>query len=351
MAQESRSRILSWVVLVVAAAACFWVAENTRNIKGLRTQIDTVNDQLTGIQAAIASIPSRTALDKVYDEIAMLREELVHIEDELASAARAEETAVADNVVDMDDMMAGLFEAVADNERDDKDDEKQGFGGMFSKMFSGEQGKKMAEYSARASVDMLYGGFFDEVDLPEDVADQVREVITSSMTEQITLGMEMAKGGLDSTGQKDTEKDRTERLRTDLAQLLTADELAIWDEYEATKEERMLTRQYDMQLGMFAGGMAPENRELAADILVDEILALDDRERDPDAAKGMRAQLDGQRQAFANARERLAEYVDEKELAHFDRFIEQQESALDMAAEIMSEMRGQKTKPKENKDE
>jgi len=43
--------------------------------------------------------------------------------------------------------------------------------------------------------------------------------------------------------------------------------------------------------------------------------------------------------------------VDEKELAHFDRFIEQQESALDMAAEIMSEMRGQKTKPKENKDE
>jgi len=344
MAQGTGSRSLVWVVLVAAAAACFWVAGNTSGIRSLRAelaevneQVQTLNTKFTQATSARDDLASKSDLDT---EVAMLREEIAGLEDEVASGAASDEL-VDEGVIDMNEMVGAMMDATGDGE---EGDEGAGMGAMLSKMFEGESGKKLAEYGARVSVDMQYGDFFGELELEAEIEQEVRDIIIAHLTEQMTKGFEKAAnredGRFDPTAMEDMDGEGTEALRAELADVLSPSQLSVWDEYEATNEERMLTKQYDMQLGMLAPGLTPENRELATDILVDEMLvAKEAREQNPDPEPGgIQATFDRKRQATANARDRLTQYLDDSQMKHFDRYIEQQAAQFEVAAQMFGAM-------------
>jgi len=341
MDRKSGSRILVWIVLVIAAAACFWVAENTRSLKKLRAELNEVTDQLARVNSSIERMASRTAVEKMHTDVAMLWEELARVEEGMVGPKKTGGKTSDDTATDMTDMIADMMETLAAG-RENDDGTGLDLGSFGFDMFTGEQGRKIAEYSARMAMDMQYGDFFAEVELDPEVEQEVRDIIVAHMTDQMTSGIEMATSSEDSTfdlwGIEDMTDQVSEALRADLAQVLTADQMNVWEEYDARKEERVLTKQYDMELGMFASGLTPENRELATDVLVDEILlAKETRQQDPDEPAGMQAEFERQRQVFANARARLAELIDESQLVHFDRFVEQQETAIEFMGLLMGE--------------
>jgi hypothetical protein len=67
-----------------------------------------------------------------------------------------------------------------------------------------------------------------------------------------------------------------DRAREVLSKILTADEMATWEDFEEHKAERMMEQTYDMQLGMFAAGLTPENKAMVRDVMVDEEMFFQD---------------------------------------------------------------------------
>jgi len=107
-------------------------------------------------------------------------------------------------------------------------------------MFSGEEGKNMARMSAQFSVPAMYGELFKELNLPPETEAQVREILIDSMAEQVSQGFDAMNGKADSEEMRKNMEAHGQKLRAELATVLTADELAVFDEYEANKEQRML---------------------------------------------------------------------------------------------------------------
>ena len=94
MAQRSSSRTIAWIVLVVAAAACFWVAENTRDIRTLRADLRATNDELDRLSTSAPAAMSKTAFDTMRADIATLQRQVARLQDKLApTGTTGEETA------------------------------------------------------------------------------------------------------------------------------------------------------------------------------------------------------------------------------------------------------------------
>ena len=315
---------------LTAAALLLWGVASRREAAELRRQLGIRDEQLASANDSMKTMRPQQEFEELRIQAVRLARETTRLREDLSRVAEKLAAQPPDPqpepVVHEPASTAG-----ADAEADDAGEDAPG--AAFAKMFSGKRGKKMAEFSARSAAEMQYGDFFRELDLPAEIEAQVREILHASMVEQITRGMEAMRGGADPEELRLTEKERVAELRLDLAELLTDEELAAWDEYEATKEERVMRMQFDMQLGMFAAGMTPENRTLATDVLVEEFLASKDalKETPQNTAASVNMQLAG----MTRARERLAEQLDEKQLAHFDRFVDHLAGAMSMAAEMM----------------
>ena len=326
------------VVGVVAALAIIgllvWGIANRQEIGKLRTQLADADKQ-------ISAMVTKDELDDAVARAADLEKRIARLEtpETEVEEASAEPSLPAEGGQALLDM----FAALSGGEEGEGTEEGQN---PFAQMFSGEGGKKLADYAARMSMDMAFADFFNELNLPEDTEGKVRDIITAHMSEQIAKGMEALQSGFDKDTLEQMEQDAEERLRQELSRVLTPQELAVYDEYEETMGERMLAQNFDMQLNLYAPGMTPEGRALVRDVLVDETLAIGEQMgQDTGMGMGMNADIQGafnmQLQAFESARERLLEELDDEQLAYFDRFVEAQEQAFEMAAALFGNMAGQ----------
>ncbi|HOZ45533.1 MAG TPA: hypothetical protein PLO37_11670 [Candidatus Hydrogenedentes bacterium] len=191
----------------------------------------------------------------------------------------------------------------------------------IAKMYSGEQGKKLADYGAQMSLNMSYGDFFAQMQFPPDIENQVRAILAERLSDQITESMRQMDGSSSGKTMKEMKEESKNRLREELSTVLTAEELVQWEAYEATMDSHVLSRSYEMQLGMFAPGLSPENKELAAQVIADETLAA----RDAVDMSDLASTLASQEQVYARVREVLASQLGENEYAQVDRFLTQQE--------------------------
>lgn len=296
--------------------------------------------QLEEAQLRMANMVTKEELDSALARAAELEERIARLE---SPETEVEETSPPG---EQGQALLDMFAALSGGgEEGEGTEEGQN---PLAQMFSGEDGKKLADYAARMSMDMAFGDFFDELSLPADTESQVRDILAAHMSEQISKGMEAMQSGLDKEKLEQMKEDAEERLREELSRVLNREEMAVYDEYADTMDERMLAQNYDMQLNMYASGMTQENRTLVRDVLVDEMLAIGE-ERDQDMGMGMGMGMDGdiqaafnmQLEAFERARETLAGELDDEQLAYFDRFVAAQEQAFEMAAALFGNMAGQ----------
>jgi hypothetical protein len=180
-------------------------------------------------------------------------------------------------------------------------------------------------------------------------------MLKENLAEQITAGMEALQGHLIGTQGKSSPEalkrmrdDADAKFRVELGTVLSPDQMAAWDDYEATLPKRMLTQSFEMQLNMFAPGLTPENRTRARDVLVEELLPAEPGQPDMGipTSTDFQARMNAQQEGFSRARERLAQEFDETQLAHVDRFIAQIQQMAEMSAHMMESTRLQENKPK-----
>lgn len=329
--QPKRSSVVAALALATVVLA-FWGARERREIGRLRQRLAASAVALQAAQERAASRIPSARLEEAQEEVAQLRRESARLRAEVerleAGTARSADSQATETV--------GRVAETAAEVRTPEDEAENDPAAAFARMFGGEKGEEMAQFSARAAVEMQYVDFFAELGLPAEVEERAREIIVENMTALIRKGLGAAKGdGLG--GLQQTEEEILGELRTSLAEVLNEEELAFWDEYEKTKEERVLKKSFGMQLGMF--GMTPQGRELATDVLVEEFIAAKDRiQQDAAAANDRRAGINMQLESLDNARDRLAEELPEQQLAHFDRFVEHQRGAMRMMEGMTKQM-------------
>lgn len=220
-----------------------------------------------------------------------------------------------------------------DGEAPAPEQEQEGMAQMM-KMFEGEQGKKFAEMSADAAIPMYYNDLFDMLALPPDAEKQVRGILRDHMVRMIQAGADFAKEGEGAEAGKKLEEDMETALRKDLAEVLNENGLAIYDEYQENFEARVLKKTFDMQIGMFTSGLSDEDRAIAVDVMVEEMLGVGEEMQgfgamnNPNVAQ---AQLD----ALERSRVRLSTVFDEQQMAQIDRLLEQQRAGLEMWQSMM----------------
>ncbi len=310
-----------------------------------RRRAATFKELLEKAEQQMAAMVPQEELDIAHEQVSGLAVRISELEERFtetkAPSQSSDETATG---AEAGNMFLQMLDSAADQEAEDAK-AKSPMQNM-AKMFQGEQGEKLAEFSARAALTMQYGGIFDDLGLPPETEEQVKDIIVGRLKEQMTKGFERLEEGFDIDNvqemQNELETNLRETLRADLSQVLTRDEMAIWEDYEDTKQERMLGQQYDMQLGMFAGGLTLENRELATQVIVEEILLMREEIFQPQTTSQPRPSfIEGQLNALTQARDRLALEFDDAQLAILDRFITQQEEMLQMSAEMFQGMTDQ----------
>ena len=220
--------------------------------------------------------------------------------------------------------------------------------GAFAKMYSGEKGKEMARYSAEMAVNMQYQDLFTSLHLPADVEQRLREVLKESMAEQILSGIEAMGGKASPETMKGTKEGSEADLRAKAAAILSPEEMAAWDEYQAALPKHVLSQSLDMQLNMFAPGLTPETRTRARDVLVEELLTTQAGQQGMGVATGtdFQAQLTAQQEAFTRARDRLAQELDETQIGQVDRLITQMQQMIEMSASMMESSKPKEETPK-----
>lgn len=295
-------------------------AENER----LRHQLDALASQENQIAAMEAEVKELMA--KVRDADAALRSN--------AEAPPETGAVVAPETVAPDVAMPAKSE-------DDEENSESPIAGMM-KMFQGEEGKKMREASARMTVDMQYASLLKDLALPADVDKQVRDILMASAMSQIEQGMSIMEGG-DGQSAKDfraQEEAATAEVRAQLSEVLTADELAQWEEFEADKERHMMEQSYDMQLNMFGGSMDDDTRLILRDTLVEQMLLSQEQAAQSDEPMEVTDHLQQQQQAYDRTREAIAIVLTEEQYQQADRFLTQQEDMLQVSMEMMGDMFG-----------
>ncbi len=324
----SKPAVVVVALLAVAVVMLLPSERKRRREVELRAQLD---ERLQNAERKMAELEKM--VERLQSELASAAESPEH---PAIPDATAEPGATADKEIDQGKALLDMFASMKDESQPAE------AGGemtnVLSRMFEGESGEQIA----RMTVNMYYGDLFQELKLPKDTEQQVRDIIAKYAAEQIRQGMGALKEGSAPEDMKGVEEEIEERLRDELSRILTAEEMAVYDEYQDTMRERVLDQTYEMQLSMFAGGLTPENREIVKQTIIDEMLAMEANVTQyPAGASDIQAAFDIQRAAYERARERLLDVLDEDQLTVFDQFIETQQQMVETALQMMGGLQGQ----------
>ena len=141
--------------------------------------------------------------------------------------------------------------------------------------------------------------------------------------------------------------DYEQRMRDELSYFLSPEDLAGFDEYQATLPERMMEQSYGMQLRMYASGLTPENHAMVLDVLTEEMLFLqDDSAGASSSSSDPGSEFANLIEMYDRVRERFSGVLDEGQQAVLDRFLDQQQSMFEMMLPMMETMQESlETKP------
>lgn len=323
---DNKGSALAWVVAGVAIVAFLgalaWGLSMQERVAALSKQVTDTETRAQEFKQQAERQVTRQA-----EEIQQLETQLTRLEETVATVEGGQPAAPP---AGLGELMAG---AVA-NQEGAAPSGASTEGGMqqMLKMYEGEQGKKFAQVSANAAVNMYYGDLFEQLDLPPEAEQRVREILANHLAEQIQTGAQMMARTTTPAERKQYDEDMKTALRNDLAEVLNDTGLGIYDAYQEGFQERVMRQSYDMQLGMFAPGLAQENREVVVDVLVEELRSSAEAGESPFMNQ---PEPGDQLDALERSRMRLSTVLDDEQMKEVDRFIGQQRAALEMFQDMM----------------
>ena len=271
-----------------------------------------------GLRQELAALPD------VEQELAGARESIQHLENGLAEAeAVLEEFRSAQSA-------AGNSEAaraeLANEPEDTSPDPRE-------RLWAALGDPHMRRIQASSVVDMGYSEFLAEFDPARREA--LREALIAARMEEMEASYEAMQAGaaLSQEESRALAEARDASTRQSVAGLLSPQELQLYDAYAEQADGRIMAAGLDVQLGLYAAGMTPENRALAREVLLDEFLATQDAQvaAESSSEDALQAQID----AMRAAQERIRAALPEDQQILFDQFVERQIENLIQSSELM----------------
>lgn len=313
------------VVLVVALAVCVVLGAALFTVllerKSLRTQLNEFHHGYLALEMEVEALQSASpegGVDRIRDELESAQARLASTNAKVMTAR----TAYAEQ-------QAKLNDSRATRETGDSPAPV-------------EEDSASAELSAIMQVESEYATFFSVVPLEPTVAEKVRDVLKEvALNESRVNHAELPQ---DEEGFADIEahkKHVLEALRGKLSALLNKEQLAAWEQYEADKPRLMMEQLYDVDLAMYAPGLSTQSRELAKKVFAEEMLREQEnawaiRVSDVEAAlSDPKEWVDPEGPAMQRALERLKAQLDEEQLAHVAKFVEQQNRLNRITVDLM----------------
>ena len=203
-------------------------------------------------------------------------------------------------------------------------------GNPMAAMFAGEAGEQMMRAGAKTALTTQYHDLFTTLDLPQERADALREVLQAHLETQAMAGLAMMRG----EPIEDNTTPHTEELKDAVAEVLTPEEMALFEQYQDEIPARVMRQQFDLQIGMMAPGMEAETRQYTVDVLVDHMMA---DNGDAFDATSMTPDLSAIRAHYEAAATQLETELAPEDMAQVEGFLEQLNLGLDMAANLMGQ--------------
>lgn len=194
--------------------------------------------------------------------------------------------------------------------------------------------RDFAESAASMTVDVQYDAFIQGLNLDDPAREEeIRDAFIEGTKRKLEQVSEIVRGDLDVDEQAE------DLLRDSIATVLSPDELERFDVFRNEETERTTRRNFDIQLGLFANELTPENRERVLDVFVAETL----RARSEDgAASGNRldasAWIDTQRTVYERTLERLRAELDDEQYEVVERFADGQLRMLDVGSNLLDRL-------------
>lgn len=202
-------------------------------------------------------------------------------------------------------------------------------GSMMEQMFGGEQGASMRKMSAKMMLSMQYGDLFLELGLSSEREEAVKAVLAAQMEKQLELGLDVFDGDTDMKALMEQQETAKQELEDAMREVLSDDEFALYQAYEAESEERMMRQGMEMQMGMLgAQGMTAENQALVMDTIMEEFSLLQTQDLDPVA--GMQQSV----VMYENTLTRLEQSMEPDQVEILARFVQQQQDMMGAMAEM-----------------
>ncbi|MFP4501239.1 MAG: hypothetical protein ACLFTT_09605 [Candidatus Hydrogenedentota bacterium] len=308
---ERLTTYAGWLLGMVALAASILLYAELQNV---RQELANESSQLERQkQARGAGMASK--LDKAKARIAELEEEL---------GALREARERSGDSVDPGILLKGVLAGAEDEALE----QSNGGGNQASAtggLFQGIPQDRAIEAGSKMQVNMFYRDLFHALGLEPARKAEVRTILADYMSAQARAG-EAVYGG---TGDMDSYSARMqgaeEAMRDQLAQVLTAEELAYFEQYEAEMPARQMAMGMEMQIDMMAPDLTQENRQLVVDLMVEEMTAPEASQPDNGAVPMPEAALAQQSAAYERILAQAAQYMEPDQFAIVEEFVHQQE--------------------------
>ena len=325
-----------WVAAVAATAAAVWFA-----LDGQRKTADMhrVDNEIAALRADLKK--ARTAMDELTakSEAAEAAAKAAKTDapktpggaadspglfDAAMGMLKDSSAAGAGKKVDVAGLMKGLMKANGPESP-----------GGIAAMFEGPQGEQMMDMSAKFATSMQYDPFVNGLQIPAEQKQQVRDILTKFNSEIVRKSVGALQGKGDFAENSADANALKEQMRAELKTVLGADGLDQFDAYQTEMPERMLNQSMDMQLGLFAGGLTPENKTMVRDVLVQELLPGQHDPTMPKTPDQVGSASETQRAAFDRALQRLQPDLPPDQYAEVESFVRQQQDIMDMVTNMM----------------
>lgn len=182
--------------------------------------------------------------------------------------------------------------------------------------------------------DMTYRPLFDDLQLPLEIRDSMKDTIAAHMLEvqQVTVAAFQSKDQKAKDIHARIEAMES-HLRDELAGVLTPEQLAAWDEYDPVADQMLYERLVDGQLNMMAAGLTEENRIVASQVMAEELVREFDLFNASDEFYTMDNFNNAQARALTTSLERLGEALPPDQFDLVDGFVAQAIAMFDAMAD------------------
>ncbi len=314
---------LGWIVALGLGAALYveW-----QTVHQLTEKLQTTQEVLADAKAqAAALIDLEGRYEALEDTVAHLKE-TADTAKESASALR--EGFPVPETVNPADMLKKML---GKDTSEDGDTDMEKNKNLLTAMFAGEAGEQMMRASAKTALTTQYHELFTALNLPQERADALREVLQDHLKTRALAGLAMMRGESPDDGSMVDTHD----LKSAVTDVLTAEEMARFDQYQEEMPGRLLRQQFDLQIGMMAPGMEAETREYTVDVLVDHMLADNGDQFD---ATSMAPDISAFRARYEAVATQLEAELAPEDMAQVQGFLDQLNIGLDMAASMMGQI-------------